>query len=692
MTDVVRDMRDPPPRRLGAFAPDRLLGAIWAARFSIRYGLQLWFSVCAALFIAFWLQLDQPYWAGTSAAVSCLPQLGAGLRKGWFRALGTLVGAVMSLVLAGLFAQDRILFLVALAAWGGICAFVTTLLSNHAAYSAGLAGYTVAIIAGGALGSVGGVNADAVFHLAIARGSEIMIGIFCAGVIGVLTDTGDAPRRLATAIAGVSAKVMDGFLDTLARGGTPLPDMRPLRRDLIRQVSALDPVIDQSAGESSQIRSYAALLQRTMDGLFGGLVGWRAVGYHLDHLPPEQAQQQAQLVLRLLRPDPSAPIESADPARWTSDPDTLQRRYQRGVQRLVELKVDSPSLRLLADKTAEVLVSMMHAMTGLTLVVYPGRPGPVRTKWRLRVADYLPALVNGVRAFVTIGLMVLIWVVTGWPNGVGAITFAMINIILRGPQADQAYAGTLAFTAGVVIDLVLTSIITFAVLPGLPTSFLTLSLVIGACLVPLGMLAVLAKQPWQIGMVGAMNLLFIPLLSPTNPMSYNTAAFYNSTLSTVVGCFAGAYGFGLMPPLSQAYRARRLLRLTLHDLRRLAGGKSHFDWNGHLLGRLTAMPAAATPLQRAWLLVALSVGAEIIQLRELTGRLGRDAELAPALTSIARGDSMAAVAHLARFDQAMADAAAQGATQTNLRVRGSILVLSEALTQQADYFDGRALQ
>ncbi|QPF86418.1 FUSC family protein [Bradyrhizobium genosp. L] len=692
MTEVVRDMGEPPPRGLRALAPDRLLGAIWALRFPIRYGVQLWLSVCAALFVAFWLQLDQPYWAGTSAAVSCLPQLGAGLRKGWFRALGTLVGAVVSLVLAAFLAQDRILFLTALAAWGGICAFVTTLLSNHAAYSAGLAGYTVAIIAGGALGSVGGVNANAVFPLALSRGSEIMIGIFCAGVVGVLTDTGDAPRRLAKAIAAVAARVMDGFIDTLARGGTPLPDMRPLRRDLIRQVGALDPVIDQSAGESSQIRSYAALLQRTMDGLFGGLVGWRAVGNHLDHLPAEQARQQAQLVLGLLRPDPSAPVESADPQRWVTDPDALQRRYQRGVRRLVELEADSPSQRLLADKTAEVLVSMMHAMTGLTLVVYPGRPGPVRTKWRLRVADYLPALVNGARAFATIAIMALLWVVTGWPNGVGALTFAMINIILRGPQAEAAYAGTLAFTAGVVVDLALASIITFAVLPALPTSFLTLSLVIGACLVPLGMLAVLAKKPWQIGMVGAMTLLFVPLLSPTNPMSYNTAAFYNSTLSTVVGCFAGAYGFGLMPPLSQAYRARRLLRLTLRDLRRLAGGRTHLDWNGHVLGRLTAMPAAATPLQRAWLLAALSVGAEIIQLREIISRLGLDAELVPALTAIARGDSMAAIAQLGRFDAMLAEAAARGdTTQTNLRVRGSIVVLSEALTQHRDYFDG-ALQ
>ena len=28
-----------------------------------------WASVCLALYIAFWLELDNPYWAGTSAAI-----------------------------------------------------------------------------------------------------------------------------------------------------------------------------------------------------------------------------------------------------------------------------------------------------------------------------------------------------------------------------------------------------------------------------------------------------------------------------------------------------------------------------------------------------------------------------------------------------------------------------------------------
>ena len=65
----------------------------------LLFGLRLWASVCLALYVAFWLELDNAYWAGTSAAILCQPHLGASLRKGWYRMVGTTVGAVAIVVL-----------------------------------------------------------------------------------------------------------------------------------------------------------------------------------------------------------------------------------------------------------------------------------------------------------------------------------------------------------------------------------------------------------------------------------------------------------------------------------------------------------------------------------------------------------------------------------------------------------------
>src|SRR5262249_36509245 len=112
----------------------------------LLFGLRLWASVCLALYVAFWLELDKPYWAGTSAAIMSQPQLGASLRKGWFRMIGTLVGGVMSVFLVACFPQDRVLLLAAIALWGAACAFASTLLHNFASYAAALAGATVVVI------------------------------------------------------------------------------------------------------------------------------------------------------------------------------------------------------------------------------------------------------------------------------------------------------------------------------------------------------------------------------------------------------------------------------------------------------------------------------------------------------------------------------------------------------------------
>src|SRR5499427_6439204 len=191
-----------------------LTDSLRAAGPPLLFGLRLWASVCLALYVAFWLELDNAYWAGTSAAIVCQPQLGASLRKGWYRMIGTVVGAVAIVVLTACFPQDRGAFMVGLALWGAACALVSTVLRNFAAYAAALAGYTAAIIASDQLGATGGLNGDA-FMLAVTRASEICVGIVCAGVILAGTDLGGARRRLATLFAGISAMIAGRFTGTL---------------------------------------------------------------------------------------------------------------------------------------------------------------------------------------------------------------------------------------------------------------------------------------------------------------------------------------------------------------------------------------------------------------------------------------------------------------------------------------------
>jgi uncharacterized membrane protein YccC len=669
---------------------DYASGVLQASGPPLLFGLRLWASVCLALYVAFWLELDNAFWAGTSAAIVCQPHLGASLRKGWFRMIGTVVGAVAIVVLTACFPQDRAPFLVGLALWGAGCALVATLLRNFAAYSAALAGYTVAIIASDQLGATGGPNGQA-FMLAVFRASEICIGIVCAGVVLAGTDFGGAPRRVATLFAAISAEISGRFTNTLALAGPDLPDTQPVRRELVRQVIALDPVIDEALGESSQLRYHSPVLQRAVDGLLAALAGWRTVASHLVRVSPSQARQEAEAVLQAVPPELRSASVQGEPARWIDDPVGLRRICEAAVRRLIALPAGTPSLRLLADQTAEVLAGISQALNGLALLVDdPARPVPRRGGVRLRLPDLLPSLVNAGRAFVTIGAVELFWIITEWPNGAGAITFAAIGVILLAPRADQAYAAAMSFMVGTALSAAFAAIIAFAVLPNSET-FAAFSLALGLVLVPAG--AGMA-QPWRTMVFIPMTANFIPLLSPANPMTYDTVQFYNAASAIVAGVGAAALSFRLMPPLSPAFRTRRLLALTLRDLRRLATGpipRTPDDWEGRMYGRIAALPDEAQPLQRSQLLAALSVGTEIIQLRRIARRLDLGSELDVALAAVAAGNSAVATTRLAVLDRVLASLPGAGTgAQAALRARGGVLAVSEALTQHASYFDAAA--
>jgi uncharacterized membrane protein YccC len=674
---------------VSAHAFGQLLPRVSPAVPALLFGFRLWASVSLSLYVAFWLELDNPSWAGLTAAVVCQPRLGASLRKGWFRMIGTIIGAVMIVMLVACFPQDRVLFLGGLALFGAACAFAATALRNFASYAAALAGITVAIVATDLLGATGGVNANAAFLTAVTRASETCIGIVCAGLVLALTDLGGAPRRLAAMFADLMAAITAGFIGELASAGSHPFETQRARREFSCRVIALDPIIDESLGESANLRYHSPVLQSAADGLFAALVGWRAVASHLVQLPGDAARQDAAVIRQSLPQELQLLSEHGDPTRWIADPMGLYRSCEAARRRLIAMPVGTPSLSLLADKAALVMAGIMRALNGLALLVAdPARPVP-RGLVSLRVPDWLPALMNAGRAFVVTGATALFWIVTAWPGGDQLVLFATVIVLLLAPRAQQAYGAAIAFTAGAILDTVVAAFVAFAMLPALATeTFAAFSLVIGLCLVPMGALLALARQPWQVGMLTAMTLLLMPLLAPTNPMTYDTMQFYNSALGIVAGAGIGALSFRLLPPLSPAFSTSRLLALTLRDLRRLAMGHAPRDWEGRVYGRLSAMPNEATLLQVAQLLAALCVGHEIMRLRSMVYRLGAEADLAPALAAVAHGNSARATAHLARLDAALAGHVGErAATETALRARGSIIVLCEALTQYGNFFD-----
>jgi uncharacterized membrane protein YccC len=329
-------------------------------------------------------------------------------------------------------------------------------------------------------------------------------------------------------------------------------------------------------------------------------------------------------------------------------------------------------------------------LDGLALLLdTPGQVSP-GVRVRLTEPDWLPALINAARAFLAIGAVELFWVVTAWPNGVSAIVFVAIIVLLLSPKGDLAYGGSLALALGTAGAVICGAVMKFAILPNLQT-YPAFCAAVGLFYLPVGFAIALSQRPAVAAILMALAFNFNPLLAPTNQMDYNTVQFYNSALAIVTGCSVAPLAFLLLPPLSPAVRARRLLAATFRDLHRLAIAPvvpTSDDWQSRVCSRLTALPDQAGPSHGEQLLAALSVGTEIIGLRHMAARLGTAADLTAALKDFAQGNSATTVAKLHQFDERLALAReSEAEADMVLRARGRILLICEALAEHGPYFD-----
>jgi len=650
---------------------------------ALLFSLRLWASVCLTYYVTFALQLSDPTWAVTTAAIVCTPVLGASLRKAFFRMIGTVVGAIGIVILAALVRQDRIGFLVGLALWCAASAFIATLLRNFAAYAAALSGYTAAILASDVLGPVGTNGGDVTF-LAINRAIEICVGILCAGVVLALTDIGHSRRKLAAELASLSTAIMDGFADCFLTASSDFTQFQGLRRDLLRRIIALDPTIDAAIGEASDLRYRSPVLQRAVSGLVETMSAWRKAAYEIALNRNPATQRDARAVYNELPSDRLSP----DPSGSAKTPSELRAACCSAVRSLARFNAETPSQRVLADSASLGMLGMARTLNGLTGVVDPADMIPVKGMARLHVPDWLPPTISALRVLLAVGAMSLFWIASAWPNGALAITFCAIIVVLLPLQGDLAYSQSMTFLKGCVLGFGIAAALVFAILPR-ATTFPSLCLALGLPLVPLGFLLARAKNPL---FFFACSVNFLPMLSINNTISFDGSQFWNTSSSILAGIAVGAVAMLILPPLSPAIRTQRLLALTLADLRRLAkrapSRRREDDWESRIIARFLAMPEQAEPVERSMLVAAMAVGNHIVRLRRVAPLFVPGAAVDTALQALAEGRSGEAAERLKDIDRQLAALPrARSGSRAVLGLRAGLLVICGQLAWYPSYYD-----
>jgi uncharacterized membrane protein YccC len=297
----------------------------------------------------------------------------------------------------------------------------------------------------------------------------------------------------------------------------------------------------------------------------------------------------------------------------------------------------------------------------------------------------MPAFVNALRVLFAVGVISLFWILSAWPNGVAAITFCAVIVILLPPSGDMAYSNAVLFLQGSALSAVLAAIVVFAILPKVIT-FPALCLTLGLVLVPLGFLN---ARGWKPMFTFAAAVNFLPMLNITNGMTYDASGFWNGAIAIVAGIAFGVIAMLVIPPLSPAIRTQRLLSLMLRDFRRLvrrsSPGKSA-DWENMGVARLLAMPDRAEAQDRSELAAIVAVGKEIVRFRQIAPRFVPSAVVDAALAPLAEGRSNEAIARLGDIDRRVA-ALPRAKSRILLGLRSSIMVISGQLGEFASCFD-----
>src|SRR5262245_51054421 len=95
-----------------------------------------------ALYVAFALDLQRPYWAMMTVFIVANPFAGAVRSKAVYRMIGTLIGATVPVVLVPNLVNEPLLLSFTLALWVGGCLVVSLLDRTPRSYLLLLAGYT----------------------------------------------------------------------------------------------------------------------------------------------------------------------------------------------------------------------------------------------------------------------------------------------------------------------------------------------------------------------------------------------------------------------------------------------------------------------------------------------------------------------------------------------------------------------
>jgi uncharacterized membrane protein YccC len=578
-----------------------------------------------ALYITCWLAmrlaLPQPSTAMLTSVLVANRQTGMVLAKSFYRAIGTVVGALAALLIVALFPQERVLFLAALSVWIGLCSGGATLYRNFKAYAFVLAGYTAAIVA---LPVVD--QPLQAFDSVVWRLSEVLLGLGVSGAVHDLV----FPSRIRDDMRRLSRAQFANFIEFVQRamsGKVARTDIENAHLRFVRDAVTLEDLRSSVIFEDPEARARSGHMMLLNQRFMAASTSLQSLHHLINRLKRREHHEPAHALIQLYAPISealNAPIEAGAAARVllprlhsARKAMDLRRPALRAGLRSDDDQLDFDTGVTLVEQFVGELYDYVDTASALQA---PRLAGPAERVHFERGNDFAGAGIAMVRTTLTMGALSLFWIGSAWPYGPAAMIIATVfaGLLASAPNPSRAVSHVfigflLGMVAGFVsLFFVLNQMDGFLLFIAGTAPFLIVGLVIMAM-----------PTHTQVGVGYCIGFIMIQAIK--NQTDFDILSFANNMIAQLVGVGSAGIAFALIPT---AFGTIWFIRRQLDRLRRqvslaatapLAGLRSRFESVNHdLFGQIVAQTQRGSQASRnlvAWALSVHEMGRTLIELR-----------------------------------------------------------------------------
>ena len=567
-----------------------------------RYALRNAIAMCLALWVAFLLDLDEPYWAFTSAAVVSFPTVGGVISKSIGRIAGSLLGAAASVLIAGQCLNDPWLFTFYIAAWIAVCTYVSNHYQNNVAYAFALAGYTAAIIA---FSTAESTDSMQIFDIAQARVCEVITGLLCGAFMMMLLPSTSDGTNLLTSLRRMHQRLLEHA--AMLWHPETTPEMRASHEGLIGQILTMNILRIQAFWSNHRLRSRNNVLNFLLHRQLRLTSVISSIRRMLVNWPdrPEVLQDVLRDIIKELQ-----------------DPETNKYRLAKILSRIYPQDPSDYRLRTFYLRLRYFCWLYLQGSRWIRHVENSTPEdsfSPPKVHSIARHTDSMESAYNALRTFVVIIIGCAFWMSTQWDEGAGALTITAITCVLYSTSASPMTSLTTLFKA-----MVLLSIGCYLAKFGLMIQIDDFW-VFCAFLLPVLLTMQLLKlqNPKTAALWGQLIVFMGSFLLVTNPPEYNYSSFVNDNIAKICGVLLAAVAFQILRPSSDKRKSRRIIRALRLDFmdqisRRPQQDESQFE--SRIYHRISQLNQSKDEVSRIWVLrwgvVLLNCSHIVWQLRE----------------------------------------------------------------------------